>query len=171
MTIRAGGNPSIGYNESWYYATAKGLKSYPRLTEMVITDVCIIGAGYTGLSAAIHLARKGYSVAVLEAHRVGSGASGRNGGVLGMGQRKDQEELEEWLGIDDAKRMWQIAYDANQLVRDLIEEFSIDCDLTNGHLAVAHKPSHVKHMWDHCEHGTPIKCGFDVRVQHARTRQ
>ena len=129
MTIRAGGNPSIGYNESWYYATAKGLKSYPRLTEMVIADVCIIGAGYTGLSAAIHLARKGYSVAVLEAHRVGSGASGRNGGVLGMGQRKDQEELEEWLGIDDAKRMWQIAYDANQLVRDLIEEFIIDCEL------------------------------------------
>ena len=69
-----------------------------------------------------------------------------------MGQRKDQKELEEWLGIDDARRMWQIACDANQLVRDLINEFGIDCDLTNGHLAVAHKPSHVKDMWAHCEH-------------------
>ena len=152
MRIRAGGDPSIGYDESWYYATAKGLSNSPRLNETVVADVCVIGAGYTGLSAAIHLAKKGYSVAILEAHRIGSGASGRNGGVLGMGQRKDQKELEEWLGIDDARRMWQIACDANQLVRDLINEFGIDCDLTNGHLAVAHKPSHVKDMWAHCEH-------------------
>ena len=152
MRERAGGDPGIGYDESWYYATAKGLNNCPRLKETVVADVCIIGAGYTGLSAAIHLAKKGYSVAVLEAHRIGSGASGRNGGILGMGQRKDQRELEEWLGIDDARRMWQIACDANQLVRDLIDEFRIDCDLTTGHLAVAHKPSHVKDMWDHCEH-------------------
>ena len=152
MTVRAGGNPRIGYNESWYYATAKGLNRYPQLEDKVNTDVCIIGAGYTGLSAAIHLAKKGYAVTVLEAHRVGSGASGRNGGVLGIGQRKDQEKLEEWLGMDDARRMWQIACDANQLVKGLIKEFNIDCDLTDGHLAVAHKPSHVKPMWDHCEH-------------------
>ena len=152
MNKRAGGNPSIGYDESWYYATARGLKHHEKLREKITADVCVIGAGYTGLSAAIHLAQRGYSVVVLEAHRIGSGASGRNGGVLGMGQRKDQEELEAWLGIDDAKRMWQIAYDANQLVRDLVNKYDIQCDLTDGHMAVAHKKSNVKPMWDHCEH-------------------
>ncbi len=152
MTERAGGDSTIGYNESWYYATAKGIGDYPALNDKIIADVCIVGAGYTGLSAAIHLAKRGYSVVVLEAHRVGSGASGRNGGVLGMGQRKDQEELESWLGRDDARHMWQIACDANQLVRDLIDEFDIECDLTNGYMAVAHKPSHVQSMWDYCEH-------------------
>ena len=63
-----------------------------------------------------------------------------------MGQRKDQEELEAWLGIDDAKRMWQIAYDANQLVRDLVNKYDIQCDLTDGHMAVAHKKSHKAHV-------------------------
>ena len=122
MTERAGGDSTIGYNESWYYATAKGIGDYPALNDKITADVCIVGAGYTGLSAAIHLAKRGYNVVVLEAHRVGSGASGRNGGVLGMGQRKDQEELESWVGRDDARHMWQIACDANQLVRDLIDE-------------------------------------------------
>lgn len=152
MSIREGGDPSIGYDESWYYATANRIKNYPSLKGKLVADVCIIGAGYTGLSAAIHLAKKDFKVAVLEAHHIGSGASGRNGGVLGMGQRKSQEELEEWLGMDDARLMWQIASDANQLVRDLIKEFKIDCDLTDGHLAVAHKASHVKQLWDHCDH-------------------
>ena len=88
---RPGGDSSIGYDESWYYASAKGLTDYPDLEESIDADVCIVGAGYTGLSAAIELAERGYRVVVREAHRVGSGASGRNGGVLGMGQRKDQD--------------------------------------------------------------------------------
>ena len=111
-----GGDPRVGYDESWYYATAKGLVQHPQLTESIDADVCIVGAGYTGLSAAIELAEQGFKVVVLESHRVGAGASGRNGGVLGMGQRKDQDELEAMLGLDVAKQMWQVACDANELV-------------------------------------------------------
>ena len=148
---RPGGDSSIGYDESWYYASAKGLTDYPDLEESIDADVCIVGAGYTGLSAAIELAERGYRVVVLEAHRVGSGASGRNGGVLGMGQRKDQDELEDWLGLETAKQMWQIACDANQLVRTRVAKYAIDCDLTDGELTVAHKERYEQELWDYAD--------------------
>ena len=148
---RPGGDSSVGYDESWYYASAKGLKEYPKLDESTQADVCIVGAGYTGLSAAIELAERGYNVVVLEAYRVGSGASGRNGGVLGMGQRKDQDELEAWLGADTAKKMWQIACDANQLVRDRVKKYAIDCDLTDGEPTVAHKERYEQELWDYAD--------------------
>ena len=149
---RQGGDPSIGYDDSWYYATAKGLARHPQLTESIDADVCIVGAGYTGLSAAIELAEQGYKVVVLESHRVGAGASGRNGGVLGMGQRKDQDELEAMLGFETARRMWQVACDANALVRDRIQRYSIDCDLTDGELHVAHRARYVDDLRRYNDH-------------------
>ncbi len=156
MSRRAGGDPSIGLEESWYFSTANFSSNQAAnraaLCESKLVDVCIVGAGYTGLSAAIELASKGYSVAVLESHCVGAGASGRNGGVLGSGQRKDQDELEQWLGPDDARHMWQIACDANQLVRDRIAEYGIECDLKDGELTVAHKERYAAELWDYAEH-------------------
>lgn len=147
-----GGDPRVGYDESWYYATAKGLMQHPQLTESIDADVCIVGAGYTGLSAAIELAEQGFKVVVLESHRVGAGASGRNGGVLGMGQRKDQDELEAMLGLDVAKQMWQVACDANELVRDRIKRYEIDCDLTDGELHVAHRARYVDDLRRYNDH-------------------
>ena len=149
---RGGGNPKTGFDESWYYDTARGAHDYPALDGSTDADVCVVGGGYTGLSAAIELARKGYSVVLLEGYKIGSGASGRNGGVLGTGQRKDQDALESWLGIDDARKMWQIACDANQLVRDRIKEFNIDCDLKDGELTLAHRERHEGPLWDYAEH-------------------
>jgi gamma-glutamylputrescine oxidase len=145
-------HPAAGFEDSWYYATAIGLTDYPVLDAALSADVCVIGAGYTGLSAALELAERGYSVVVLEAHRVGAGASGRNGGVLGMGQRKDQQDLERWLGGDTARRLWQIALDANALVRDRIERYQIDCDLTDGELHAAHRPRHVAYYAQYSAH-------------------
>ena len=72
--------------------------------------------------------------------------------MFGTGQRKDQDELESWLGIDDARKMWQIAGDANQLVRDRITEFKIACDLKNGELTLAHRERHEGPLWDYAEH-------------------
>jgi gamma-glutamylputrescine oxidase len=144
-------HPSEGFESSWYYATARGLVDRPALEENLRADVCVIGAGYTGLSAALALAERGYSVVVLEAHRAGAGASGRNGGVLGMGQRKDQDELERWLGADTARRLWQVALDANALVRERIERYSIDCDLEDGVLHAAHRPRHVAGYWEYVD--------------------
>ncbi|MFT4632955.1 MAG: gamma-glutamylputrescine oxidase [Candidatus Pseudothioglobus sp.] len=149
---RDGGDPHSGYKESWYYATAKGLIAHPVLQESIDVDVCVVGGGYTGLSAALELAERGFKVALLESNCIGAGASGRNGGVLGMGQRKDQGELEAMLGIDAAKQMWKIACDANQLVRDRVNRYQIDCDLTDGELHVAHKPRHLQALWTRQRH-------------------
>lgn len=140
-----------GFETSWYYASARGLTDHPTLTERVRADVCIIGAGYTGLSAALELGARGYRVVVLEAYRVGAGASGRNGGVLGMGQRQDQQALESWLGRDVARQLWQIALDANALVRERIGRYGIDCDLKDGELHAAHRPRHVQGYWDYAD--------------------
>ena len=108
------------YPPSYYAATRAEFAPCPALQGEVRADVCIVGAGYTGLSAALHLAEKGLSVVVLEAHRVGFGASGRNGGQVGSGQRQDQVWLEKTVGREDAHKMWALSEDAKTLVKDLI---------------------------------------------------
>ncbi len=108
------------YPASFYAATAAPLAAFPMLKGDRRADVCIIGGGYTGLSAALHLAELGYDVVLLEAHRVGFGASGRNGGQVGSGQRQDQDWLEKAAGTANARKMWDMAQDAKALVRDLI---------------------------------------------------
>lgn len=143
---------ALGFEDSWYYATARGLVERPRLSERLSADVCVIGGGYTGLSAALELAARGYQVVLLEGYRIGCGASGRNGGVLGMGQRKEQDELEQWLGAETARRLWQVAVDANALVRDRIHRYAIDCDLKDGELHAAHRARHVKGFWEYVDH-------------------
>ncbi|PQO23519.1 FAD-dependent oxidoreductase [Rhodobacteraceae bacterium WD3A24] len=107
--------------QSWYAATANEAPRFRALDGDTRADVCVVGGGYTGLSAARHMARAGLDVVVLEAHRMGFGASGRNGGQVGSGQRIDQTALEEMLGRDDAHALWQMGEDAKALVRDLIE--------------------------------------------------
>lgn len=104
---------------SWYAATAETLAPFAPLEGEAVADVCIVGAGYTGLSAALHLAERGLNVVVLEAQRVGFGASGRNGGQVGSGQRLDQDALEAMAGQDAARMLWDLAEEAKALVRDL----------------------------------------------------
>jgi gamma-glutamylputrescine oxidase len=108
------------YPPSYYAATRAELAPFAALQGDVAADVCVVGAGYTGLSAALHLAERGYSVVVLEAHRVGFGASGRNGGQVGSGQRQDQLWLEKAVGRDDAHRLWDLAEEAKALVKSRI---------------------------------------------------
>lgn len=142
---------SVGFEQSWYFATARELIDRPKLTERLRADVCVVGGGYTGLSAALTLAERGYSVVLLEGYRIGSGASGRNGGVLGMGQRKDQDELEAWLGSDTARLMWDVALEANALVRERIDRYRIECDLKDGELHAAHRRRHVAGYWQYVD--------------------
>ena len=113
------------YPPSWYAATAVPAPHHPALEGEATADVCIIGGGYTGLSAALHCAEKGLSVVLLEAHRLGFGASGRNGGQVGSGQRQDQVWLEKVAGREDARRLWDLAQDAKALVRDLIDRHAM----------------------------------------------
>lgn len=140
------------YPPSYYHATARELEPFPTLEGDINCDVCIIGAGYTGLSAALYLAQKSYDVVVLDAHRVGWGASGRNGGQLGVGQRVEQSELEKIVGMDRARDLWQLGLEANQLVRDLIKQHKIDCDLKSGVVHANHRARYTTHSQKQVEH-------------------
>jgi gamma-glutamylputrescine oxidase len=123
------------YPPGWYAATVAPLPRHAPLRGAARADVCVVGAGYTGLSAALHLAEAGLSVVLLEAQRVGFGASGRNGGQLGSGQRVDQVALERMVGADDAAHLWRLGEEAKTLVKGLVARHGIGCHLKPG---VAH---------------------------------
>ena len=108
------------YPQSWYAATVDALETQPELSNSLSCDVCVIGAGFTGLSAALTLSLRGIDVILLDAHRIGWGASGRNGGQLGSGQRVDQDELEKKYGIEHARALWDLAQESKQNVHDLM---------------------------------------------------
>ena len=108
------------YPESWYAATADVGPERPQLEEDVQADVAIVGAGYTGLSAALHCAEKGLDVVVIDAHRVGFGASGRNGGQAGSAWNKDQMWLEKRVGREAAHALWNLTMEAKMLTRELV---------------------------------------------------
>ncbi|WP_237056562.1 NAD(P)/FAD-dependent oxidoreductase [Microbulbifer sediminum] len=146
MSTRGTVNKLIGHTDSYYAASANAAPVYPALEESVEADVCVIGAGYTGLSSALHLAERGYKVVVLEAERVGWGASGRNGGHVGVGQRRGQEDLEKMLGMDTARQLWDMGVEAVHLVEQLIHKHAISCDLKRGILHLAAKRSHNEHL-------------------------
>jgi len=139
------------YPPSWYAATAHELPPFPALSGEARADVCVVGAGYTGLSAALHLAEAGLSVVLLEAQRVGFGASGRNGGQLGSGQRVEQDGLESMVGPDEAKRYWDLAEEAKDLVKDLVAKHGIDCDLKPGVAWAGSSKGDVGHLHDYAE--------------------
>lgn len=144
--------PAQDYPSSYYVATAKGVPALGSLNGDETADVCIIGAGFTGLSAALHLAERGYSVTVIEAERVGWGASGRNGGQLGSGHRKDQRTLEEKLGLEWAHRLWSLAADGLATVKDLVARYDIDCDLKPGVLHAGWKHGEAAWFRDEVDH-------------------
>lgn len=143
---------ALPHAPSWYAATATPAPARPPLDGDATCDVCVVGAGYTGLSAAIHLARQGRRVIVLDAHRVGWGASGRNGGQLHTGQRRDQETLEAWYGEERARALFALAEESKREVKNLIAEFAIDCDWHDGLIHAIHKQSWVGAIEREVEH-------------------
>jgi gamma-glutamylputrescine oxidase len=133
---------SGGYPDSYYTATANGIVEYPELVGSECADVCVIGGGFTGVSAAINLAEAGYNVVLLEAERIGFGASGRNGGLIGSGQRKDVLELESQFGAPMARQLWDFAEAAKDEIRHRVKKHEIPCDLQPGQVEGIHKPSY-----------------------------
>jgi gamma-glutamylputrescine oxidase len=128
---------------SYYAATAIGAPDCPVLTGTVEADVCVIGAGYTGVSVALNLAERGYSVVILEAARIGWGASGRNGGQICSGYSPSMAKIAGWVGVEDAKRLWDMAEEAKAIIRERVHRHRIECDLRPGYLLGAVKPGHL----------------------------
>lgn len=148
------------FPRSWYAATAHERTPAPQLRGDAAADICVVGGGFTGLSAALHLAERGYSVALIEAHRVGFGASGRNGGQLGSGQRVEQTDLEKMVGEADALKLWELAENAKDLVKQLISKHNIDCDLKPGIAHATFSASETAHEHAYVEH-LQSRYGYD----------
>jgi gamma-glutamylputrescine oxidase len=141
-----------GYPPSWYAATAKPSPAATPLDRSIEAEICIVGGGYTGLSAALHLGRAGRRVVLLEAERLGWGASGRNGGQVHVGMRREQQWLEARLSEVDAHALWRLALDARAHLDWLIGEHAIACDFTPGYLHVDHRLRYVADTRAHVAH-------------------
>ena len=139
------------YPRSWYAETAASLPAFAAAAGALTCDVCIVGAGFTGLSAALHLAGRGYDVVLLDAHRVGWGASGRNGGQVGTGQRLDQEALEKAVGKGHARALWDLAQEAVALTRALAARHAPEAGWADGIIHACHRPRHVPHARAYAE--------------------
>ena len=125
---------------SYYAATAHDPPSHAPLAGDATVDVCVVGAGIAGCAAALELAERGYRVALLDAERVGWGASGRSGGQAIFGYGTSQDRIAAQVGLEAARRMWNVSTEALDWVRDRVARHAIDCDLHWGHLHVATKP-------------------------------
>ncbi len=132
-----------GYPDTYYSATAVGMRAHESLAGSQRTDVCVIGGGFTGLSAALNLAEQGFDVILLEAERIGFGASGRCGGLVGSGQRKDVLETEAQFGLERSRLLWDFAELAKDEIRKRVKNHEIACDLQHGQLVGVHKKRYL----------------------------
>jgi gamma-glutamylputrescine oxidase len=128
--------------QNYYFATTPPPPPHAALRGDIHADVCVVGGGISGLSAALHLAERGFSVALLEAEHLGFGGSGRSGGQTIFGYASGQEKLEKLVGEADARFMWDLTIEGMKLMRELIAKHSIACDYTPGHMHVGVKRRH-----------------------------
>ncbi len=135
---------------SYYAATANAGAAHPRLEGATSCDVCVIGAGFTGVSAALTLAERGYQVCVLEANQVGWGASGRNGGQLIAGI-SGEENLAKSQDQDRSDLLWEMRWAGHEIIRERVRKYAIECDLKNGYMDVAIKPRHWRDLEEEYE--------------------
>ena len=139
------------YPPSYYAENIAAISDCDAAMGDLACDVCVIGGGYTGLSTALHLAQRGYSVRLLEAQRMGFGASGRNGGQVGQGQRVDQDELEKMFGDDRARALWNIGTQAVETVRDLSKSDLVHANFHPGIAHADHRARYVQHSRGYVE--------------------
>ncbi len=134
------------HTATWYHRTATPAPEHPRLQGRETADVAVLGAGLTGLSAALELAQAGLKVIVLEARRVGWGASGRNGGQVIFGYSCDQSKIADLVGLDESRRLFDWSLEGVRLVRERIAAHGIDAHWRDGHAHVAIKPRHIHEL-------------------------
>ncbi|MGD8203054.1 NAD(P)/FAD-dependent oxidoreductase [Pantoea sp. FN0305] len=136
----------MNHVDSYYAATANSHQPWPQLDGSVQCDVCIIGAGFTGLSSALFLTEAGYEVVVLEAESVGYGASGRNGGQVVNSYSRDIDVIEQRYGTDAARMLGSMMFEGADIIRDRIDRYAIDCDYRPGGIFAALNARQMQHL-------------------------
>ena len=134
------------YPQSYYAASANNAPQRPALQGEVETDVCIIGAGYTGLSTALFLLENGFKVSIVEAAKVGFGASGRNGGQIVNSYSRDIDVIERTVGPKQAQLLGQMAFEGGRIIRERIAKYDIQCDLKDGGVFAALTGKQMGHL-------------------------
>lgn len=132
--------------QSSYAASANPAPVRPRLTEAIEADLCIVGAGYTGLSAALHLAEAGRKVIIVEGARVGWGASGRNGGQIVNGLNASLGTIERRYGATVAAFVGGLVQEGGKIIRSFVSKYSIPCDLKDGNLYAAYTAKQMREL-------------------------
>ena len=154
---------SAEHTGSWYAATLNDDTRYPPLRGDRVADICVIGAGFTGISAALHLAERGYDVYVVEANRVGWGASGRNGGQL-IGGIAGEARIAKHHGRDVEAIFGELRWAGHDIIRERVATYGIDCDLKSGYLDVAIKRRHLRDFEFDLERLTASGFPHEVRM-------
>jgi len=148
------------HTRSYYAASVNEVTDYPVLEGSQSADVCVVGAGFTGVATALTLAERGYSVALVEANRIGWGASGRNGGQIINGI-SGLEKIRKKHGNGIADMLWDMKWRGNDIIYDWVEKYGIQCDLKSGFLEVAPKPRHLSYFEEYAanreSHNFPYK--------------
>ncbi len=139
-------SPNPGHTSSWYAASANNKRVRPSLEGEETADICIIGAGFTGLSAALEMAEQGFSVIVLEGERIGFGASGRNGGQIVNGYSRDLETIAGRYGREKAVQLGEMSLEGGEIIRQRVRKYGIDCDLVEGGFFAAFTSKQIKEM-------------------------
>ncbi|ELT92041.1 hypothetical protein CAPTEDRAFT_48655, partial [Capitella teleta] len=135
-----------------YYAASQNFETdYPELEGSLTVDVCVVGGGFSGVSTALELAEKGYRVAVLEARKIGWGATGRNGGQLIRGIGEEPEQFRNQIGSDGVEAIHQMGFEAVELVRKRVQKYDIQCDLKMGYVDAAIKPKQMDEITEDYE--------------------
>lgn len=134
------------YPQSYYAFSANPVPPRPELIGETETDVCIVGAGYTGLSTALFLLENGFKVTILEAAKVGFGASGRNGGQIVNSYSRDIDVIERTSNAKHAQLMGEMAFEGGRIIRDRIKKYDIKCDLKDGGVFAALTKKQMEHL-------------------------
>ena len=139
----AGDGNHIG---SYYAASANPSPNRPPLQGDHETEICVVGAGYSGLSTALHLSEKGYKVTVLEGARVGWGASGRNGGQIVNGLNASLQKIRRTYGQDTATFVASLVQEGGEIIRRFVADYDIRCDLKDGNIFTAYTAAHMREL-------------------------
>ena len=136
------------HTNSYYAATVNEVTDYPVLEGNISVDICVVGAGFTGVATALTLAERGFSVALVEANRIGWGASGRNGGQLINGIN-GLAKIQQKYGDGIADMLWDLRWRGNDIIHERVAKYGIECNLKNGFIETALKPRHLSDLEDY----------------------